>query len=156
MLWLFAYGAINILIWSILNSTHLALCIQTWIYDLQDSCCSPHTFFGYSHFSSITLKIRQRMREILFVGVKSHVRSALNRLNTNWPQTRQDLAVDDVEENCHQEPCPTLEIPVKKKLIKTEARTVIQDSILVIPSRFYWFNQTVNIDLLFFHCLYFA
>ena len=68
------------------------------------------------------------MREILFVGVKSDVRSALNRLNTNWPQTRQDFAVDDVEENCHQEPCPTLEIPVKKKLIKTEARTVIQDT----------------------------
>ena len=54
------------------------------------------------------------MSEILFVGVKSDVRSALNRLNTNWPQTRQDFAVDDVEENCHQEPCSTLEIPVKK------------------------------------------
>ena len=71
------------------------------------------------------------MRKILFVEVKSDVRSALNRLNTNWPQTRQDFAVDDVEENCHQEPCPTLEIPVKKKLIKTEARTGIQDSIFV-------------------------
>ena len=68
------------------------------------------------------------MRKILFVEVKSDVRSALNRLNTNWPQTRQDFAVDDVEENCHQEPCSTLEIPVKKKLIKTEARTIMQDS----------------------------
>ena len=27
---------------------------------------------------------------------------------------------------------------------------------MFIPSRFYWYNQTVDIDLLFFHCLYFA
>ena len=56
------------------------------------------------------------MSEILFLGVKSDVRSALNRLNRNRPQTRQDFAVDDCglfQENCHQEPCPTLEIPVK-------------------------------------------
>ena len=35
------------------------------------------------------------MSEILFLGVKSDVRSALNRLNRNWPQTRQDFAVDN-------------------------------------------------------------
>ena len=62
------------------------------------------------------------MRKILFVEVKSDVRSALNRLNTNWPQTRQDFAVDDVEENCHQEPCPTLEMPVKKKINKNGSK----------------------------------
>ena len=52
------------------------------------------------------------MIEILFLGVKSVVRSALNRLNTNWPQKRQDFAMDNYsqdEENFHQEPCPTLE-----------------------------------------------
>ena len=46
------------------------------------------------------------MIEILFLGVKSDVRSALNRLNTNWPYMCQVFAVDDysfVEENCHQD-----------------------------------------------------
>ena len=56
------------------------------------------------------------MIEILFLGVNSDVRSALNRLNKNWPQKRQDFAMDNYslgEENCYQVHCPTLEIPVK-------------------------------------------
>ena len=56
------------------------------------------------------------MIEILFLGVKSDVRSAQIRLNTNWLQTRQDFSVDDYsffEENCHHEPCSTPEIPVE-------------------------------------------
>ena len=74
---------------------------------------------GYCHFSSITFKISQGINEILLVGVNADVRSAYTRcrLNTNWPQTHQDFAVDDysfVEENCHQEPCPTLEIMLGK------------------------------------------
>ena len=91
--------------------------IQAWICDLQDPCCSPHTFSGYSYFSSITFKISQYTIEILLLGVKSDVRSALNRLNTNWPQTRQDFVMDNYslnEENNHQVPCPTQEIPVSK------------------------------------------
>ena len=91
--------------------------IQAWICDLQDPCGSPHTFSGYSYFSSITFKISQDTIEILLLGVKSDVRSALNRLNTNWPQTRQDFVMDNYslnEENNHQVPCPTQEIPVSK------------------------------------------
>ena len=45
--------------------------------------CKILTFSGYSHFPSTNLKISQEMIEILFLGVKSDVRSALNRLNTN-------------------------------------------------------------------------
>ena len=102
------------------------------------------------------------MIEILFSGVKSDVRSPQNRLNTNWPQTRQDFSVDDysfVEEIVIR----TLfnsrytgwvkSILMRKKctLTKKEARTA-----LFIPSRFNWFDQAVDKDLLFFHCLYFT